>query len=207
MLLSIVSSKKLEISDDMSTSHLVNHQPCIGLGLPPCAIATHSVKRRKSVKTIDHLIGTSAHAPQRQMVSYTGMGTVGPDPHGLLAPLLGAPVSSRTIRRHLAEGQLGSRRPLRVLPLTHTHRHLRYEWCRARGNWTAAEWNQVVFSDESRFNFNGDDNRFRVWRPRAERLNPAFGLQRHTAPTAGVRVWDVIAYNTQSSLVLIRGTT
>ncbi|GFT81924.1 HTH_Tnp_Tc3_2 domain-containing protein [Trichonephila clavipes] len=38
-----------------------------------------------------------------------------------VAPLLGAPVSSRTIRRCLAEGHLGSRRPLRVLPLTPTH--------------------------------------------------------------------------------------
>ncbi|GFW54149.1 acetylcholine receptor subunit delta [Trichonephila clavipes] len=31
-----------------------------------------------------------------------------------------------------------------------------------------------------------DDNRVPVWRPRGERLNPAFALQRHTAPTAGV---------------------
>ncbi|GFV13590.1 transposable element Tcb2 transposase [Trichonephila clavipes] len=42
--------------------------------------------------------------------------------------------------------------------------------------------------------------------PRGERLNPAFGLQRHTAPTAGVTVWGAIAYNTRSSLVLIHGT-
>ncbi|GFY35123.1 transposable element Tcb2 transposase [Trichonephila clavipes] len=67
-----------------------------------------------------------------------------------VAPSLGTPVSSRTIRRHLAEGHLGSRRPLRVLLLTPTHRRLRLEWCRAQGNWTAAEWNQVVFSNESR---------------------------------------------------------
>ncbi|GFU08935.1 retrovirus-related Pol polyprotein from transposon TNT 1-94 [Trichonephila clavipes] len=75
----------------------------------------------------------------------------------------GAPVSSRTIRRCLSEGHLGSWRPLRVLPLTPTHRRLRLEWCRARGNWTAAEWNQVVFSDESSFNLSSDDNRVRVW--------------------------------------------
>ncbi|GFT64789.1 acetoacetyl-CoA synthetase [Trichonephila clavipes] len=31
----------------------------------------------------DHLIGTSAHGPQHPMAMYTGMGTVGPDPHGL----------------------------------------------------------------------------------------------------------------------------
>ncbi|GFW37272.1 uncharacterized protein TNCV_2632561 [Trichonephila clavipes] len=52
---------------------------------------------------------------------------------------LGTPVSSRTVRRRLAEGHLGSQRPLRVLCLTTTHRRLRLEWCRARGNWTAAE--------------------------------------------------------------------
>ncbi|GFX75330.1 hypothetical protein TNCV_3043521 [Trichonephila clavipes] len=34
----------------------------------------------------DHLIGMSAHAPQRQMVTYTEMGTVGLGPHGLLRP-------------------------------------------------------------------------------------------------------------------------
>ncbi|GFW66011.1 transposable element Tcb2 transposase [Trichonephila clavipes] len=38
-----------------------------------------------------------------------------------VAPSLGAPVSSRTIQRCLAEGHLGSRCPLRVLPLTPTH--------------------------------------------------------------------------------------
>ncbi|GFT97820.1 HTH_Tnp_Tc3_2 domain-containing protein [Trichonephila clavipes] len=41
-----------------------------------------------------------------------------------VAPSLGAPVSSQTIRRRLAEGHLGSRRPLLVLPLTPTHRRL-----------------------------------------------------------------------------------
>ncbi|GFV37360.1 transposable element Tcb2 transposase [Trichonephila clavipes] len=102
-------------------------------------------------------------------------------------------VSSRTIERGLAEGHLGSRFPLRVLPLTPTHRRLRLEWCRARGNWTAAEWNQVVLSDESRFNLSSDDNLVRVWRPRGERLNPAFALQLHTAPTAAQRyVHDIL---------------
>ncbi|GFU27446.1 transposable element Tcb2 transposase [Trichonephila clavipes] len=103
-----------------------------------------------------------------------------------VAPSLGAPVSSQTIRRPIDASV--------------------FKWFRAVGNWTAAEWNQVVFRDESRFNFSSDDNRVRVWRPRGERLNPAFALQRHTAPTAGVMVWGVIAYNTRSPLVLFRGT-
>ncbi|GFX17585.1 transposable element Tcb2 transposase [Trichonephila clavipes] len=65
---------------------------------------------------------------------------------------------------------------------------------------------KVVFSDESRYNLSSDDNRVRVWRPRGERLNPAFALQQHTAPTVSVMVWVAIANNTRSTLVLIFGT-
>ncbi|GFW59359.1 exportin-7 [Trichonephila clavipes] len=36
------------------------------------------------LQQIDHLIGTSAHAPQYPMVRHTGMGTVDPGAHGLL---------------------------------------------------------------------------------------------------------------------------
>ncbi|GFY04164.1 transposable element Tcb2 transposase [Trichonephila clavipes] len=53
--------------------------------------------------------------------------------HAQIAPSLGAPVSSRTIRRRLAKGHLGSWHPLLVLSLTPTHRRLRFECCCARG--------------------------------------------------------------------------
>ncbi|GFX87865.1 transposable element Tcb2 transposase [Trichonephila clavipes] len=71
---------------------------------------------------------------------------------------------------------------------------------------TAAEWNQVVFRDESRFNLSCDDIHVCEWRPRDERLNPAFALQRYTTPTAVMMIWGVIAYNIRSPLALIRGT-
>ncbi|GFT75490.1 transposable element Tcb2 transposase [Trichonephila clavipes] len=49
-----------------------------------------------------------------------------------VAPSLVAPVSSRTIRMHLAEGSLLSLHPLFELLLTSTHRCLRLEWCSAK---------------------------------------------------------------------------
>ncbi|GFW40609.1 transposable element Tcb2 transposase [Trichonephila clavipes] len=52
-----------------------------------------------------------------------------------VAPSLGAPVSSGTIRRRIAKKHLGSRCPLHEMPLTPTHLRLRLEWCRARGNY------------------------------------------------------------------------
>ncbi|GFY36133.1 transposable element Tcb2 transposase [Trichonephila clavipes] len=94
-----------------------------------------------------------------------------------VVPSLRTPVSSRIIRGRLAEGHFGLWCPLSVLPRTPTQRRLRLEWCRARGNWATAEWNQIAFSDESRFNLSSDDNRARVWRPCGEHLNPVFALQ------------------------------
>ncbi|GFT74055.1 transposable element Tcb1 transposase [Trichonephila clavipes] len=57
-------------------------------------------------------------------------------------------VSARTIRRHLQQSGLSIRRPLLGLPLTQYHRRLHRQWCDERRMW-AAEWNEVVFTDES----------------------------------------------------------
>ncbi|GFS81603.1 transposable element Tcb2 transposase [Trichonephila clavipes] len=95
---------------------------------------------------------------------------------GAIQATVATSLSSRTIRRCVAEIHFGKRHPLRLPPLTPTHRRLHLEWCRPRGIWTAAEWKQGVFSDESRFNLSSDDNRIRVWRTRGERLNHAFTL-------------------------------
>ncbi|GFV45579.1 hypothetical protein TNCV_4241031 [Trichonephila clavipes] len=48
-------------------------------------------------------------------------------------------------------------------------------------------------------NLSSYDYRVRVWRSGCKRLNPAFALQQHTTPTAGVMVWGAIAYSTQYS--------
>ncbi|GFT65187.1 transposable element Tcb2 transposase [Trichonephila clavipes] len=103
-----------------------------------------------SARRVAHKLGPSDYVPTASSTTIQAK----------VAPSLGAPVSSQSIQRHLTEGQLESRCPLRVLPLTPTHRRLRWEWYRARGNWTAAECNQVVFSDESRFNLSSEGKRF-----------------------------------------------
>ncbi|GFY24333.1 transposable element Tcb1 transposase [Trichonephila clavipes] len=74
-------------------------------------------------------------------------------------------VSARTIQRILQHSGLSARRPLLGLPLTLNHRHLRHQWCDERRTW-AAEWNEVVFTDESRICLQHHDGRIRVWRHR-----------------------------------------
>ncbi|GFU54738.1 transposable element Tcb2 transposase [Trichonephila clavipes] len=77
---------------------------------------------------------------------------------------VGVAIVPQTISRHLAEANLKSKRPFRALPLTPEHRQLRLQWCQARSMWNVTNWQNVVFSDESRFVLGTDDNVVRVWR-------------------------------------------
>ncbi|GFU52537.1 transposable element Tcb1 transposase [Trichonephila clavipes] len=58
-------------------------------------------------------------------------------------------VSARTNRRRLQQSVLSARRPLLGLPLTQNHGRLNRQWCDERRR-RAVEWNEVVFTDESR---------------------------------------------------------
>ncbi|GFU57706.1 transposable element Tcb2 transposase [Trichonephila clavipes] len=72
--------------------------------------------------------------------------------------------------------------------------------------WNVTDWQRVVFSDESRFVLGTDDNRVQVWRRHGERYNSLHTVLRYTARTAGVMVWGVIAYDSRSTLIVMRGT-
>ncbi|GFV03780.1 transposable element Tc3 transposase [Trichonephila clavipes] len=73
-------------------------------------------------------------------------------------------------------------------------RHRRDE----RRIWTA-EWNEVVFTDESRICLQHHDGRFRVWRYRGERMLNSYVMHHHTGPASGIMVWDGIGYLSHSS--------
>ncbi|GFT51807.1 transposable element Tcb2 transposase [Trichonephila clavipes] len=79
-------------------------------------------------------------------------------------------------------------------------------WCQARSQWNVTDWPNVVFSDEYWFVWGTDDNRVRVWRRPGDRYNSPHTVLRHTARTAGVIVWGVIAYDSRSTLIVMRGT-
>ncbi|GFU63914.1 transposable element Tcb2 transposase [Trichonephila clavipes] len=92
---------------------------------------------------------------------------------------VGVAIVPQTISRHLVEANLKSKRPFRALSLTPEHWQLHLQWCQARSMWNVTDWKKVVFSDESRFVLGTDDNRVRVWRRRA--------------------------YDSQSTLIVMRG--
>ncbi|GFY23200.1 transposable element Tcb1 transposase [Trichonephila clavipes] len=82
-----------------------------------------------------------------------------------------------------------ARRSLLCLPLTGNHRCLRHQWCDERGTW-AMEWNDIVFTDESRLCLQHHGGRIRVWRHRGERMLNCYVMYRHSGPAPGIIIWD-----------------
>ncbi|GFV05714.1 hypothetical protein TNCV_2450421 [Trichonephila clavipes] len=69
-----------------------------------------------------------------------------------------------------------------------------------------AEWNEVVFTDESRICVQHHDGRIRVWRHRGERKLNSCVMHRHTGPAPGIMVWGGIEYHSRTPLVHIAST-
>ncbi|GFW20930.1 transposable element Tcb1 transposase [Trichonephila clavipes] len=107
-------------------------------------------------------------------------------------------VSEHTIRRRLQQSGQSVRCPLLGLPLTQNHRRLRRQWCDERRMWVA-EWNEVVFTDESLIYLQHHNDRIRVWRHRGERMLNTCVMHHHTGPAPGIMVWGGIGYHSRTS--------
>ncbi|GFU20394.1 transposable element Tcb1 transposase [Trichonephila clavipes] len=114
-------------------------------------------------------------------------------------------VPACTIRRRLQQSGLSAKRPLLGLHLTQNHRRLHRQWCDERRMW-AVEWNEVVFTDESRICLQHHDGRIRIWRHRGERMLNSCVMYRHTGPAPGIMAWNGIRYHSRNPLVRIAGT-
>jgi len=114
----------------------------------------------------------------------------------------GRPISRHTVRNRLRERGITCRRPYRGLILTLRHRHQRLIWAR---NHRGQRWQNVVFSDESRFNLWNADGRIRVYRRRHERYANNCVLEHNRYGGGGVMVWAAINHRFKSQLVVCQG--
>ncbi|GFV60767.1 transposable element Tcb1 transposase [Trichonephila clavipes] len=60
-------------------------------------------------------------------------------------------------------------------------------WCNERRMWVI-EWNEVVFTDESRICLQHHDGRIRDWRHRGDRMLNSCDMPRHTSPAPGIMI-------------------
>ncbi|GFS81751.1 transposable element Tcb1 transposase [Trichonephila clavipes] len=115
-------------------------------------------------------------------------------------------VFARTIKRRLRQSGLSARRSLLGLPLTQNHRRLRRKWCDERRMW-AAEWNEVVSTDESRICLQHHNGRIQVWIHRGEKMLNSCVMHRHIVPAPCVTVLGGIGYHSRNPLVRITAVT
>ncbi|GFT04351.1 HTH_Tnp_Tc3_2 domain-containing protein [Trichonephila clavipes] len=94
----------------------------------------------------------------------------------------GVLMSVSSIYRRLLHHRLRARVSLYRIPLTANYRRLRLQWTLEHRTWQA-DWHQIIFSDESRFNLWGHDGRICVRRYAGER-----GFELHSGLTPGVTV-------------------
>lgn len=115
-------------------------------------------------------------------------------------------VSDQTIRRRLHARMLRARKPYVGVPLTQRHRQARLNWATIHRRWTQRQWNNVLFTDESRFNLETSDGRQRVWRRRGERYDVQNVVQRDRYGGGSIMVWGGIGRNGKTDLITVRGT-
>ncbi|GFU86785.1 transposable element Tc1 transposase [Trichonephila clavipes] len=115
---------------------------------------------------------------------------------------VGVLMSSSSIRRRLLHRGLRARVPLYRIPLTANNRRLCLQWAHENRAWQA-DWHQVVFSDESRFNLWDHDDRIHVRRYAGERCLPGCVIERHSGLTPRVMVWGMNSYYGRSNLLRI----
>ncbi|GFW61305.1 transposable element Tcb1 transposase [Trichonephila clavipes] len=109
------------------------------------------------------------------------------------------------VRMVVTDRSVTSRTVAQPIESTQNHRRLLRQWCDERRIWVA-EWNEVVFTDESRICLQHHDGRIRVWRYRGERMLNSCVMHRHTGPSPGIMIWGGIGYHSRTPLVRIAGT-
>lgn len=114
-------------------------------------------------------------------------------------------ISANTVRRRLRDRDLHARRPVRGMVLTAERRQNRARWACQHLRWTLREWNNVLFTDESRFCQSQADGRQRVWRRQGERYAACCVQQFNRWGGAGVMVWAGISGDYRTRLVVVDG--
>ncbi|GFW77549.1 transposable element Tcb1 transposase [Trichonephila clavipes] len=117
-----------------------------------------------------------------------------------LSSATGTTVSGQTVYRRLGHISLYARRPVRCVPLTTTHCHLRLTWSSEHALWTPQQWSCVMFSDESRFSLQSDSHRTFIWRAPGTRYHQENPIERHHYGGARWLVWGGIILGSRTDL-------
>ena len=104
----------------------------------------------------------------------------------------GGQISITAVLRRLKERGIQPRRPSLGPKLKRRHRQARLTWCRNRQYWNAAQWQHILYTDESRFSQEHADGRTRVFRRTGGRYADACVVEADRFRGGSVMVWGGI---------------
>lgn len=117
----------------------------------------------------------------------------------------GTEVTPRTVRNKLHEAGLKSRIARRKPLLSKVNINKRLQFAKQHINKPKEFWENVIFSDESKYNVWGPDGYKRVWRKAGEALKKENLVPTVKGKGGNVMVWGCMAASGVGNLVLIEG--
>ncbi|GBM30235.1 Transposable element Tc1 transposase [Araneus ventricosus] len=114
-------------------------------------------------------------------------------------------ISPGTARRVLRVAGLNGRSAHRKFFVSAKNGKLRLSFSKLMFNKPEMYWNNVLFSDESKFNIFGSDGSVMVWRRKNEELNPKDLVGTVKYGCRGVLVWGCMSASGLGNLVFIDG--
>ncbi|GFW30092.1 transposable element Tcb2 transposase [Trichonephila clavipes] len=112
----------------------------------------------------------------------------------------GIQISRQTVCGRLNHAGLYARRPAVCILLTSAHKRARLNWSLKHQHWSVGEWDNVMFSEESRFSLSSDSRRITMWRERGIRFEPRNITERHHFPSRRVMIWAGIMMDGRTDL-------
>ncbi|GFW08746.1 transposable element Tcb1 transposase [Trichonephila clavipes] len=117
---------------------------------------------------------------------------------------IGKAISSATVRRRLHMNRLYAWVPRVCVPLFVQSRAARLKWCQEHGNWTVSDWDNVMFTDVSRFALEPDDKRIRIGRTQGKRNQPQNITEHHAFRGGSIMVWAGISLGYRTDLRIFK---
>ena len=115
-------------------------------------------------------------------------------------------VAPTTIRKYMREaglyGRIRRQVPLIIKPVA----SLRYRWARMVRSWTRENWNDVAFSDESKFCLFGSNGPKYCRRRKGAALDPRYTEKRVQGGGGHLFVWGMITSKGPGRLIRVEGT-
>ncbi len=107
-------------------------------------------------------------------------------------------ISELTTLRTLKQMVYSSRRPHRVPLLSAKNSKQRLQFAQTQQNYTIKDWENVAWSDESRFLLRHSDGTVRIWHKEHESMDPSC-LVSMVQAGGGVMVWGIFSWHTLGS--------